>query len=301
MGSIHRLWFILILGVICWGIGCARGTGWAATVGSPIDSGGQADVLERNMAGHELVRTARLDEDVAKTGAVNHEAPSTAEKPSLNAEKPEAGPEDGYPDETLYPDPLEPMNRAFFKFNDVAYSWFFKPVAEGYSAVMPDVMRLSIRNFFTNLSMPVRLVSSLLQGKMKSVGIILVRFMVNSSAGFLGFQDVARQALNYPVQDEDLGQAFAFYGIGPGFYLNLPFLGASSLRDTVGWVGSLYLNPLDYILEDWVPNLSTRAFNIVNNTSLRIGEYEALKDASLDPYVAMRDAYFQYRQNQIEK
>lgn len=301
MGSIHRLWFILILGVICWGVGCGRGTGWAATVGSRIDSGGDADVLERNMAGHELVRMAWSDENVAEAGAVNHEAPSRAEKPSLNAEEPEARAEDGYPDETFYPDPLEPMNRAFFKFNDVAYFWFFKPVAEGYSAVMPDVLRLSIRNFFTNLSMPIRLVSSLLQGKMKSVGMILVRFMVNSSAGFLGFQDVAKQALNYPVQDEDLGQAFAFYGIGPGFYLDLPFLGASSLRDTAGWVGGLYLNPLDYIVEDWVPNLSTRAFNIVNNTSLRIGEYEALKDASLDPYVAMRDAYFQYRQNQIEK
>ena len=302
MGNFHRLWFMLILGVMCWGVGCNQGIVWGAeTVDSRIDSGGEADVLERNMVGHELVRMARLDEDAAKADAVNQKASSVAENPSQNAEDPETWPDDGYPEETLYPDPLEPMNRAFFKFNDAAYFWFFKPVAEGYSAVMPDVLRLSIRNFFTNLSMPIRLVSSLLQGKLKSVGIILVRFMVNSSAGFLGFQDVAKQALNYPIQDEDLGQVFAFYGIGPGFYLNLPFLGASSLRDTAGWVGGLYLNPLDYILEDWVPNLSTRAFYIVNNTSLRIGEYEALKDASLDPYVAMRDAYFQYRQNQIEK
>jgi len=112
---------------------------------------------------------------------------------------------------------------------------------------------------------------------------------------------VAKQALDYPIQDEDLGQVMAFYGIGPGFYLNLPFLGASTLRDTAGWVGGLYLNPLDYIIEDWWPNIGARTFYIVNNTSLRIGEYEALKDASLDPYVAMRDAYFQYRRNQIEK
>ena len=189
----------------------------------------------------------------------------------------------------------------FFAFNDAAYFWFFKPVGEGYSFVMPQVLRVSIRNFFTNLSMPIRLVSSLLQGKIKSVGMILVRFVVNSSAGFLGFQDVAKLALDYPVQDEDLGQVFAFYGIGPGFYLNLPFLGASSLRDTVGWVGGLYLNPLDYIVEDWWANIGVRAFDMTNKTSLRIGEYEALKDASLDPYVAMRDAYFQYRLNQIEK
>ena len=123
--------------------------------------------------------------------------------------------------------------------------------------------------------MPIRLVSSLLQGKIDSVGMILVRFVVNSSAGFLGFEDVAKQALDYPVQDEDLGQVMAFYGIGPGFYLNLPFLGASSLRDTVGWVGGLYLNPLDYFVEEWWPNIGIRAFDMTNKASLRIGEYEA--------------------------
>ena len=253
------------------------------------------------MVGQELIQTARLDQASAKTGVPEEKAVLKNEKPSEDPEDSEDWPEDQSPEESLFPDPLEPMNRAFFTFNDAAYFWFFKPVGEGYSVVMPEVLRVAIRNFFTNLSMPIRLVSSLLQGKIESVGMILVRFVVNSSAGFLGFEDVAKQALDYPVQDEDLGQVFAFYGIGPGFYLNLPFLGASSLRDTVGWVGGLYLNPLDYLVEDWLPNLSIRAFDMTNKASLRIGEYEALKDASLDPYVAMRDAYFQYRLNQIEK
>ena len=236
MGNIHRLWLMLILGVMCLGVGCAQRTGRAVTVDSRIDPEGEVDVLERNMAGHESVRVAQLKEDTAKAGSENHEAPSTAEKPSQNVKEPEASPDDGYPEETLYPDPLEPMNRAFFKFNDAAYFWFFKPVAEGYSTVMPDVMRISIRNFFTNLSMPIRLVSSLLQGKLKSAGMILVRFMVNTSAGFLGFQDVAKQALNYPIQDEDLGQVLAFYGIGPGFYLNLPLFGGQQ-PEGHSWLG----------------------------------------------------------------
>lgn len=297
MGFCKRLWFILVFGLLCWGI---QGH-WDITLAAPFASGESAASLQLSMAGHELVQTARLDEDTAKASASERKAASKADPPPEEPENSEAWPEDEWSEESFIPDPLEPMNRAFFAFNDAAYFWFFKPVGEGYSAVMPEVLRVSIRNFFTNLSMPIRLVSSLLQGKIESVGMILVRFAVNSSAGFLGFQDVAKQALDYPVQDEDLGQVFAFYGIGPGFYLNLPFLGASSLRDSVGWVGGLYLNPLDYIVEEFWINIGARAFDMTNKTSLRIGEYEALKDASLDPYVAMRDAYFQYRLNQIEK
>ena len=199
------------------------------------------------------------------------------------------------------PDPLEPMNRAFYHFNDKLYFWFLKPVGIGYETVFPLFARVSIRNFFSNLMMPVRAISCLLQGKFKGVGIELTRFMVNTSAGFFGLQDVAKIALDMPLQDEDLGQTLAFYGIGPGFYLTLPFLGPTTLRGAVGWGGQAFLNPLNYIFEDWFPYLFARSFEIVNNTSLRIGEYEALKEASLDPYIAMRDAFYQYRLSQIEK
>jgi len=199
------------------------------------------------------------------------------------------------------PDPLEPMNRAFFEFNDKMYFYVLKPLGTGYKMVVPEVGRICIRNFFTNLIMPIRAVSCLLQGKFEGFGIELVRCVVNTTAGFLGFQDVAREALQFQIQDEDLGQVFAFYGMGPGCYLNLPFLGPSSLRDTAGWVGGLYLNPLDYMVDDFWPNVGFRTFDTLNKVSMRIGEYESIKKAALDPYVAMRDAYGQYRLNQIEK
>jgi len=198
------------------------------------------------------------------------------------------------------PDPLEPVNRAFFQFNDKLYFWVLKPVATGYETVLPELARVCIRNFFSNLAMPIRAVSCLLQGKLAGLGKVVVRFVVNSTVGFLGFQDVAKQALGFPLQDEDLGQVFAFYGIGPGFYLDLPFLGPYSLRSAVGWGGGLFVNPLNYAVDFW-PNVGIRTYDIVNSTSLRIGEYEAMKEASLDPYVAMRDAYYQYRLNLIEK
>lgn len=96
------------------------------------------------------------------------------------------------------------------------------------------------------------------------------------------------------MQDEDLGQVFAFYGSALGSYLNLPLLGASSLRDTAGWGGGLFMNPLDYAVGFW-PNVGIRAYDAVNSAPLRIGDYEALKKSALGPYVAMRDAYCQYR------
>lgn len=209
------------------------------------------------------------------------------------------GGEDEFPD--AIPDPLESMNRAFFEFNDKMYFWVLKPIGTGYKKAVPEVGRICIRNFFTNLIMPIRAISCLLQGKFEGFGIELTRCVVNTTAGFLGFQDVAKDALDFQIQDEDLGQVFAFYGIGPGCFLNLPFLGPSSIRDTAGWAGGLYLNPLDYMVTDFWVNVGFRSFDLLNKTSMRIGEYEALKKAALDPYVAMRDAYYQYRLNQIEK
>ncbi|MBW1784074.1 MAG: VacJ family lipoprotein [Deltaproteobacteria bacterium] len=260
--------------------------------------------LTTETEGHEIIRLAYAESRMAQAGPTGDDSSQKKAGHAGGSDEDSVG-SDPWEDEAesidSIPDPLEPMNRAFFAFNDKVYFWVFKPIGTGYNMVVPEVARVSIRNFFTNLVMPIRAISCLLQGKFEGFGIELVRCLVNTTAGFLGFQDVARQALDFQIQDEDLGQVFAFYGIGPGCYLNLPFLGASSLRDTAGWVGGLFLNPLDYIVEDFWSNVGFRGFDMLNKTSLRIGEYEALKKAALDPYVAMRDAYYQYRLNQIEK
>ena len=252
---------------------------------------------------HELIRMAYFEERQAdqrrENVSSNPKICRAAEGREVSGDTDEW--EEGGEDLASIPDPLEPLNRAFFTFNDRLYFWVLEPVGTGYKKVVPQLARVSIRNFFSNLAMPIRAISCLLQGKIDGFGIELVRFVVNSTAGFLGLQDVAKEALDMPEQDEDLGQVFAFYGIGPGFYLELPFLGPSSLRGTVGWVGGLFLNPLDYMVEDIWANIGVRAYDMVNETSLRIGEYEAMKKAALDPYIAMRDAYYQYRMNLIHK
>ena len=201
----------------------------------------------------------------------------------------------------LIADPLEPVNRVFFWFNDKLYFWALKPVATGYEKVVPRGLRISVRNFFSNLGMPIRAVNCLLQGKIKGFGRELTRFLVNSTIGVAGFGDPAKKTFNIDRKDEDLGQTLGFFGLGPGIYIDWPVLGPSSVRGTVGLVGDGFLNPLNYIVDPTKYNMAIKGYEQVNKTSLTIGDYEYLKKAALDPYVSVRDAYHQYRQNKIKE
>jgi phospholipid-binding lipoprotein MlaA len=116
----------------------------------------------------------------------------------------------------------------------------------------------------------------------------------------LGLMDPAQTALKLEKQDEDFGQTLGLYGLGPGFFINWPILGPSSVRGTVGFVGDMYLDPVIWTRMDLGERFVIRGYERVNATSLSLGEYEALKKAALDPYVALRDAYYQYRQNKIK-
>lgn len=198
-------------------------------------------------------------------------------------------------------DPLAPWNRAMFQFNDRFYFWVLKPVTRAYARVVPHVARTGVSNFFGNITTPVRLASSLLQGKGEKAAIETSRFMINSVFGLLGFRDFAAgHGLPAPSR-EDLGQTMAVYGLGNGFYVVWPFIGAFTLRDTVGWVGDLFLDPVSYV--EPVPSapLGIDSYKVVNETSFELGDYESFKEAAVDPYTALRNAYIQYRQTLIRK
>ena len=204
----------------------------------------------------------------------------------------------GSPGEAV-PDPLEPLNRAFFEFNDRFYFWVMKPVATGYKTVVPFEARVCVRNFFHNMAFPVRFVNNLFQGKFFGAFEETCGFLVNSTVGLGGLADIAT-AVNLKRHEEDLGQTLAVHGAGPAFYINWPFLGPSTLRDTIGMAGDIFLDPLTYLGDYWYAPYS-RGLNVVNETSLRIGDYESLKKAALDPYVALRDAYYQNRLSKIKE
>ncbi len=202
------------------------------------------------------------------------------------------------PSEEILLDPLEPLNRVSFEINDKLYFWFLKPVATVYGKVVPQGLRLAVRNFFSNLTTPIRFVNCALQGEFTGARNELARLAVNSTFGLLGFMDPAKEKLGIPKCDEDFGQTLGFWGSNPGIYIEWPLLGPSSLRDTIGLGGDLLLDPRTYLANRPVL-YAIRPFEIVNDTSLRLGEYEDFKEAALDPYIAKREAYHQYRLNKI--
>jgi phospholipid-binding lipoprotein MlaA len=197
-------------------------------------------------------------------------------------------------------DPLEPFNRAMFQFNDKLYFWVLKPVAQGYNRVVPEGIRISVRNFFSNVTFPIRFVNCLLQANFDGAAIELSRFTVNTLLGLGGlFDPASSKEMKLVKQDEDFGQTLGVYGVGQGIFLTWPFFGPSTPRDTLGLVGDWFLDPVTYLTPWYVP-YGVKSYDRVNEVSLRIGDYEALKEAAIDPYLALRDAYLQYRQNKVK-
>jgi len=196
-------------------------------------------------------------------------------------------------------DPIEPVNRGIFYVNDKLYRWVLKPVAKGYAYVVPGEVRIAVRNFFFNLSTPIRAANALLQGKIKDTGTELARFGINTTIGIAGLFDAAKE-FHLTRVDEDTGQTLGVYGLGPGFYLVLPILGPSDARDAVGLVGDTYLDPLTYLLSfEW--SLGAQFVRSQTDLTFRINEYEELVDAAVDPYAAVKDFYLQYRAKKIKE
>lgn len=197
-------------------------------------------------------------------------------------------------------DPIEPFNRGMFWFNDKFYFYLMKPVARGYRRITPEPFRVAVGNFFDNLQTPIRIVNAALQGKFGDAGNEVVRFGTNSTLGILGMFDPSKEHFGIKEKNEDTGQTMGHYGIGPGPYLVIPFIGPSSVRDGTGFiVDTFYLDPTFYIWvhrEGWY----AAAYRTLNRLALDKDTYEGIKKDALDPYLFIRDAWAQYRQNLVE-
>jgi len=196
-------------------------------------------------------------------------------------------------------DPLEPLNRVIFTFNDHVYRFILKPIVRVYKLIMPAEFRMLIKNFFTNLAMPVRFVNCVLQGKIKAAARELLRFVLNTTIGVLGLVDVATE-WGIKSQPEDLGQTLAVYGVGEGPYLVLPLLGPTTLRDGVGTALDMFLEPVNYMPKNET-FYGVKALNYTNKSSYYLETYFDLKASALDPYVAVRNAYVQHRRQEVKQ
>jgi len=258
---------------------------------------------------------AELSAEMEKAGETKEKEATAAGTPDKTQEKEEIGDdedegEDDFEEEMeTLADPLKPFNRLMFEVNDKLYFYVLKPVALMYEAILPEQVRVSLRNAISNLTTPVRLVNCLLQGKFEGAAIEYSRFMVNTVAG-LGFFDVAKKYHNLEKQNEDFGQTLGHYGVKEGFYIVWPVFGPSTARDTLGMAGDFFADPFIYVnptRDLGMVSINTdirtgiNTTKIVNETSLTLGTYEEFKESSIDPYISMRNAYFENRKSKIKK
>jgi phospholipid-binding lipoprotein MlaA len=161
--------------------------------------------------------------------------------------------------------------------------------------------------------------NNVFQGKLKGAGIEVGRFLINSTVGLAGFFDLAKN-VDLVTPEEDMGQTLGFYGVKPGPYLVLPFLQPFTVRDFVGYVGDVFLNPINWLVVpiievDGVPSvidhedrmtstiiqIGARVGAIVNERSRNLETYQGVEEATLDLYTAVRNGYLQKRAQEIRE
>lgn len=199
-------------------------------------------------------------------------------------------------------DPLEPWNRFWFGFNDIVYLYAARPLYRAWEFITPADVRSGLNNFLSNLLFPVRFANNLLQFRFKEAGVEFGRFIINTTCS-LGFANVAKDKKTIVPVDptgEDFGQTLGYWGAGHGFYLVLPLLGPSSLRDAIGRVGDFFAQPTLYLetpVAFWAINGGLR-FNSFGNM---LPTYLDMKAAAVDPYLSMREAYVNLRAKQVSQ
>jgi phospholipid-binding lipoprotein MlaA len=205
------------------------------------------------------------------------------------------------PQEDAVKDPFEGINRAVFTFNDYAFMWVMNPVATGYSNLLPSDIRGSIANFFYNLQEPMRAVNSLLQVRFADAGTLLARFVINSVGGVGGLGDPAA-LMGFQKVEASFCQTLYTWGVPDGIFLMIPLMGPTTLRDVSGGlVDRFSVTPFYYNwAAGWEESIGIFMGKEVNDLSLHLGEYEKMKEMSFDPYVAVRDGFYQYRRQRWE-
>lgn len=195
-------------------------------------------------------------------------------------------------------DPLEPMNRAVFAFNDTLDRYALEPAATAYRDYVPETFRFVAGNMFENLRDVWTSVNNLLQGKPGRAASDFGRVVINTTFGFLGMGDVASE-LGFAKHREDFGQTLGVWGVPTGPYLVLPFLGPSNFRDGPALVADGYADPLAHVVSDVPVRNGIYAIRVLDTRAGLLGASGIMDDIALDRYLLMRDGYLQRRRNLV--
>jgi phospholipid-binding lipoprotein MlaA len=194
-------------------------------------------------------------------------------------------------------DPLEPVNRGIYSFNSTFDHYLFRPIARGYDAVTPAPVKQGVSNVFQNMADAQSVVNSALQGKAAKAGDDLGRVIINTTLGLGGIFDHA-SAMGIERGNEDFGQTLGHWGIGPGPYLVLPFLGPSSVRDFGGRLVDSQIDPLGAVSSVRVRN-TLQGLRVVDTRVSLFPFDQLLAQAALDRYTFTRSAYLQRRESLV--
>jgi phospholipid-binding lipoprotein MlaA len=195
-------------------------------------------------------------------------------------------------------DPWEPFNEAMFAFNLRLDRYVVKPIARAWNFVLPDEIQRMIGRVIDNARSVPRIVNNVLQGKFEGAGRETARLLINSVVGIGGLWDMAKQEWGILRSEEDFGQTLGVAGSGPGPYLVLPFLAPLSVRDGVGRVVDIFLDPLTYLLPLGA-SVGVTATERVNDRALNLELFEGFEETTLDLYSAVRNAYLARRKRQV--
>jgi phospholipid-binding lipoprotein MlaA len=199
-------------------------------------------------------------------------------------------------------DPFESTNRKIFWFNDKFDGYVLEPIAEGYDWLFPQPIKKGVSNFFENIRFPQYFVSDVIQLKFDQVLHHSGRFLINSTIGLLGTIDVAKD-FGLERHEEDIASALAYHGVPSGPYIVLPFIGPSTLRETVGFIADMFLNPLYWVgsysdMSDSDVELVSYGSTVVRVVSIRASLIDAIntaRESSIDYYLFTQGAFYQYR------
>jgi phospholipid-binding lipoprotein MlaA len=200
--------------------------------------------------------------------------------------------------EALKPDPRDPwegFNRGVYRVNDSIDRGFAKPLAKGYRAITPRVVRTGVSNFFDNLGYPTTVINAALQGKGKQAGRDTARFFLNTTLGLGGIFDPA-SAAGFEKNDEDFGQTLGKWGVPSGPYLMLPIFGPSTVRDSFGRIVDRGTDPSSYV--DGNITVATSVIGLADGRA-RLLDLERQLDGVFDQYAFIRNAWLPRREYQV--
>ncbi|MCS0587594.1 VacJ family lipoprotein [Massilia norwichensis] len=195
-------------------------------------------------------------------------------------------------------DPLEPLNRSTWRFNEAIDRNFARPVARGYTRVVPRPIRTGVENFFSNLGDFPVMFNDFAQLRIMDGMNDLMRIAVNTSFGLLGVLDIATPA-GIPKRDQDFGLTLGHYGVPSGPYLVLPLFGPSTFRDAAGFGVDQFAEPVSYTDPAWRNSLW--GLNFVSTRARYLNATNLLEQAALDRYLFVRDAYLGRRRSQLDE